>query len=92
LSVFIFKFKELDQITVEEFKKILPKVWKEEDAVDELRKAFDVFDPTNNGYFTIEQLKKILTELGENLDDGEFKELLKNTTVQPDDTINVDGI
>jgi Ca2+-binding EF-hand superfamily protein len=70
----------------------LPKVWKEEDAVDELRKAFDVFDPTNNGYFTIEQLKKILTELGENLDDGEFKELLKNTTVQPDETINVDGI
>ncbi len=83
--------KELEQITVEEFKKVLPKVWKEEDAESELRKAFDVFDPTNNGYFTTGQLKKMLTELGENLDEAEFKELLKNTTVQPDDTINVEG-
>jgi len=57
-----------------------------------LRKAFDVFDPTNNGYFTTDQLKKMLTQFGENLDEAEFKELLKSTTVQPDDTINIEGI
>ena len=70
----------------------MPKVWKVEDATSELRKAFDVFDPTNNGFFTPDQLKKFLTELGEILDETDFKEFMKSITVQPDDTINIDGM
>ena len=88
----MFIFEELEKISFEEFKKILPKVWKEEDPIKELRNAFDVFDPTNNGFLTPEQLKHVMMGFGENLDENDFKELMKTIPVQPDDTINVEGL
>ena len=89
--IFIFVTLEIDKITFEEFKKLLPKVWKDENPEKELRNAFDVFDPTNNGFFTPDQLRKFLMGFGENLDENDFKDFMKSITVQPDDTINVEG-
>lgn len=82
--------KGIEQLNFEEFKKLLQKTWREDDP-HELKNAVSVFDPAGNGYLTVQQLKNTMLNLGENLDEEDFKEILKNVNVQPDGTINTDG-
>lgn len=73
-----------------EFLILIKNVWKES-SPEELRNAIDVFDPTGNGYLTVDSLKNTLLNLGENLDEEDFKEFVKTINVQPDGTINTEG-
>jgi Ca2+-binding EF-hand superfamily protein len=66
-------------------------MWDNNDQVKVLHTAFEMLDPKNNGFMTVDQLKKILLNLGEKIDEEDFKELLKSVTVQPDGTINNEG-
>ncbi len=66
-------------------------MWDNRDQVSQLQIAFEMLDPKNNGFMTVDQLKKILLNLGEKIDEDDFKELLKSVTVQPDGTINNEG-
>ena len=75
----------------EEFTRVLRKVWQQQDPISEIRNALEVFDPTGNGFFTVDQLKSMLLEFGENLEEDEFKEFTKTITIQPDGTINMEG-
>ena len=45
-------------------------------------------DKSGNGYFTIDQIKKVLFTYGEKLDEDEFKEFTKSITIQTDGSIN----
>ena len=56
-----------------------------------IKNVSKAIDKEKNGYLTTEQLRAVLLSFGEKLDDEEFKELLKNITVQTDGTINNDG-
>ncbi|CAF0704883.1 unnamed protein product [Brachionus calyciflorus] len=86
-----FDMNEIERINCNQFIKLLKKTWKEIDPT-ELRNAIEVFDPIGNGYFTIEQFKNTLLNLGESLEEDDFKEILKTITVQPDGTINTEDI
>ncbi len=66
-------------------------MWDNNDQMQQLQTAFEMLDPKANGFLTVDQLKKILLNLGEKIDEDDFKELLKNIPVQPDGTINNDG-
>jgi Ca2+-binding EF-hand superfamily protein len=90
LIIIIIK-KDVENINFEEFKKILKKMWDNGDQVKQLQTAFEMLDTKNNGFLTVDQLKKILLNLGEKIDEEDFKELLKSVTVQPDGTINNEG-
>lgn len=54
----------------------------------EFIKAFKVFDKEDSGYIAVGEIKYILTQLGERMDDGEVEELLKMANVGSDGQVN----
>ena len=69
----------------------MKKIWENADNLKLLQNAFDIIDSKSNGFMTVDQVKKILLNFGEKIDEDDFKELLKSVPVQPDGTINNDG-
>ena len=47
----------------------------------EIREAFRIFDKDANGFVTIDELKHVLTNLGEKLTDDELEDMLKEADV-----------
>ncbi|KAL4238030.1 hypothetical protein ACF0H5_002741 [Mactra antiquata] len=45
-------------------------------SADQIREAFKVFDKDNKGYLTVDELRHIMTNLGEKLGDEEVDEML----------------
>jgi calcium-binding protein CML len=80
----------VDHLEYQDCIRLLQRTWKERDPY-ELKDAVSALDSTGNGYLTIDQFKKSLVNLGEALDEDDFKELLKNVQVQADGTINTEG-
>ena len=78
-------------VDFEELCSILEQYWVADDAQNELRDAFSVFDREGNGFLTVEQFKSMLSSLGEKLTEDEIKEIMKDCTVNGDGTINYDG-
>ena len=57
-----------------------------------MREAFKVFDRDDNGYVSREELKRIMSELGdEPLSSEELDVLMNNCDDDGDDRINYDG-
>lgn len=51
----------------------------EQDSLDEIKKAFHLFDPDNSG-ITFEKLKRVAIELGEELTDEEIREMIREAS------------
>ena len=65
---------------------------KEEHPEESMREAFKVFDKDGNGYVSREELKRIMTELGdEPLSPEELDVLMNNFDDDGDGRINYDG-
>ncbi|XP_064622013.1 neo-calmodulin-like [Lineus longissimus] len=54
----------------------------------DIRKDFEVFDTNKDGYITTEELKKVMTDLGEPLNQEELDELLKDFDIDKDGRFN----
>ena len=66
-------------IDFEEFLKMMAGIVKSpEDEEREMWDAFRVFDKDNDGFVSIDELKFVLTNLGERLTDQEMNEILKD--------------
>lgn len=61
------------------------------DPEEELRQAFSVFDKDSNGYITRDELKHVMTNLGEKLTDAEVAEMIREADVDGDGQINYYG-
>ncbi len=75
-------------ITFHEFlslykKQVLFKVQEEK-----LRKAFNICDYDGNGFVTLEELKHIINEVGENLNEEQIITMIKEVDMDGDDRIN----
>ena len=57
---------------------------------ERLRDAVEELDRERNGFFKVDQLKSVLLNYGECLNDEEFKEFLKDVKVR-DGTIYTEG-
>ncbi|KAJ1982514.1 Calcium-binding component of the spindle pole body (SPB) half-bridge [Dimargaris verticillata] len=58
------------------------------DPVDEVRKAFKLFDDDNTGKVTVANLKRVAQELGEVLDEKELQAMIDEFDVDNDGGIN----
>lgn len=56
-----------------EFLTMMARKMKDTDSEEEIREAFKVFDKDNNGYISANELRHVMTNLGERLTDGEIE-------------------
>lgn len=56
-----------DQFTLDDFLKVLKNRSKPSNQEDQIKEAFKVFDKSNSGLIEINELKHVLTTLGEKL-------------------------
>lgn len=59
-----------------------------ENAEEEMREAFQIFDSDGNGKITSEELRLIMENLGEKLTDEEIDDMVKEADIDGDGEIN----
>ena len=60
----------------------------ERDPLEEIKKAFRLFDTTGSGKIDIKDLKRIAQELGEDIDDAELQAMVDEFDLDDDGAIN----
>ena len=75
-----FYFAEFLEVMAEEMEELM--------GEDEIREAFRVFDRDGNGYIEAEELRHVLTSLGERLTDEEVDHMMQEADVDGDGMVS----
>ncbi|KAL7752943.1 Calcium-binding component of the spindle pole body (SPB) half-bridge [Sorochytrium milnesiophthora] len=75
-------------LTFDSFSKIMTEKILARDPMDELRKAFKLFDEDSTGNISIRNLRRVAKELGEQIDDEELQAMIDEFDLDQDGTIN----
>ncbi|XP_037959812.1 neo-calmodulin-like [Teleopsis dalmanni] len=75
-------------IEFEEFVDLMLKTMDGETTERDFREAFSVFDRDENGFITADELRYILTQLGEALTDDEVDDIIREVDIDGDGQIN----
>mmetsp|Transcript_18805 Transcript_18805/g.34022 ORF Transcript_18805/g.34022 Transcript_18805/m.34022 type:complete len:156 (-) Transcript_18805:182-649(-) len=75
-------------IEFQEFLVMMAKKMKDTDSEDEIKEAFKVFDKDGNGFISAAELRHVMTNLGEKLNDEEVDEMIKEADIDGDGQIN----
>ncbi|CAF1048457.1 unnamed protein product [Adineta steineri] len=77
-----------DQITFTQFLTLLSYKFNVNDTIEELQEAFRMFDRTDSGFITIDDLWHGMQNLGENLTKHEIEEMMQEADRDQDGKIN----
>ncbi|CAF3826258.1 unnamed protein product [Rotaria magnacalcarata] len=72
------------RLDFQEFISFMSKHWHERDQEAELREAFRLFDRDNSGYITISELKQVMLNMGEKLNQEELEDMMREADVNKD--------
>ncbi|CAD6572114.1 MAG: Calcium-binding component of the spindle pole body (SPB) half-bridge [Cyphobasidiales sp. Tagirdzhanova-0007] len=72
----------------EDFSKVVTERILARDPLDEIRRAFRLFDDDGTGRISIRNLKRVAKELGENLDDEELQAMIDEFDLDQDGEIS----
>jgi calmodulin len=72
------------RLDFQEFVAFMSKHWHERDQEAELREAFRLFDRDNSGYITINELKQVMLNMGEKLNQEELEDMMREADVNRD--------
>lgn len=61
---------------------------REENAEEEMREAFQIFDSDGNGNISADELRQIMANLGEKMTQEEVEEMVKEADIDGDGQIN----
>ncbi|KAI9144948.1 hypothetical protein BKA69DRAFT_1025103 [Paraphysoderma sedebokerense] len=75
-------------IEFDDFNKVMTERILARDPIDEIRKAFALFDDDNTGKISIRNLRRVAKELGESLDDEELQAMIDEFDLDQDGEIN----
>ena len=79
-----------ERINFQEFLEMMVKKKKNDDT-DEMKKAFEVFDKDGSGYISVEKLRQVMTQIGENLTDDELVLMIQEADVNDDGQVDYQG-
>jgi len=71
-----------------EFLTMMARKMKDVDVDEENKEAFKVFDKDGNGFISADELRHMMTSLGEKLTDEEVQEMIKEADMDGDGQIN----
>ncbi|GAA5936207.1 centrin [Sporobolomyces koalae] len=75
-------------IDLDNFSQVAEELILSRDPLDEIRRAFRLFDEENSGKISFRNLKKIARELGENLTDDELQAMIEEFDLDQDGEIS----
>ncbi|MFX1236722.1 MAG: EF-hand domain-containing protein [Promethearchaeota archaeon] len=75
-------------ITFHEFIKLYKRLVLIKAREKKIREAFRICDKDNSGYITVSELKNIMLDLGENLEDNQIEEMVKEVDDNNDKIVN----
>ena len=58
------------------------------DTKEDIQKIFELFDDDKTGYISLQNLKRVAIELGENMDDAELLEMIERADMDKDGQIS----
>lgn len=89
-QMFVDMDKDLASATVtfDEFVEMVTPKMQNRDSREEIMKVFSLFDDDNTGMISFRNLKRVATELGENLTDEELQEMIDEADRDGDGVIN----
>ncbi|KAG6506705.1 calmodulin-like [Zingiber officinale] len=71
-----------------EFLNLMARKMKDADSEEELMEAFKVFDKDSNGFISAQELRHVMTSLGEKLTDEEVDEMIREADIDGDGQVN----
>ncbi|CAK7340957.1 unnamed protein product [Dovyalis caffra] len=71
-----------------EFLNLMARKMKENDADEELKEAFKVFDKDQDGYISPNELRHVMINLGEQLTDEELEQMIREADLDGDGLVN----
>ncbi|XP_011032413.1 PREDICTED: calmodulin-like protein 8 [Populus euphratica] len=71
-----------------EFLNLMARKMRENDADEELKEAFKVFDKDQDGYISPNELRHVMINLGEQLTDGELEQMIREADLDGDGQVN----
>ena len=75
-------------IDLTEFLNMMVKKMKDTDTEDDMREAFRVFDKDGNGFISVQELRHLMTNMGEKLTDDEVDEMIREADIDGDGEVN----
>merc|ERR1711879_659237 len=85
-----FDRDETGFIGFQAFEEIMVQRYAAQDPMDEIRKAFELFDEDKSGKISFRNLKRIARDLGEKLSDDELRGMIEEFDQDQDGAINED--
>jgi len=80
--------EETGYINFEAFEEIMVQRYAAQDPMDEIKKAFELFDEDKRGKISFRNLKRIARDLGEKLTDDELRGMIEEFDQDQDGEIN----
>lgn len=77
-------------INYEDFSQVMSAKIASRDPLEEIRRAFKLFDSDGSGKISFANLKRVAQELGENLDDEELRAMIDEFDLDQDGEIDED--
>ncbi|KAI8910323.1 hypothetical protein EDD86DRAFT_225766 [Gorgonomyces haynaldii] len=75
-------------IEFDDFNKVMTERILDRDPIEEIRKAFQLFDDDGTGKISLRNLRRVAKEIGENLDDEELQAMIDEFDLDQDGEIN----
>lgn len=78
------------EIDFDEFLDLMTSRLAGSDTREDVQKIFELFDDDKTGYISLQNLKRVAHELGENMDDAELLEMIERADADRDGQISPD--
>ncbi|KAJ3416527.1 Calcium-binding component of the spindle pole body (SPB) half-bridge [Chytridiales sp. JEL 0842] len=75
-------------IEFDDFNKVMTERILDRDPIEEIRKAFQLFDDDGTGKISLRNLRRVAKEIGESLDDEELQAMIDEFDLDQDGEIN----
>ncbi len=90
-NAIMFSISGNGTIEFNEFVMMMARRKKNRKEIDDIREAFKVFDRDGDGYLTLEEIRHVMTNLGEKLTDEEVEEMIQEADTDRDGYISFEG-